>query len=950
MECIEHVYLDGKIEALLELQLNKLASVRLAFPLVLTPTTVFREAKVTFSEKIKSKSNGFEYVHSEVSGSKELNAILAEFVIPHGWKDAVQKLTNGFGASPQDSEALLNELLDSGVMSVQLPNRTSALCWLAEVLAKANSPAQVELEPYIAILELLNRVAQSGRNAEIFASTCEDLSLALSQTLSIDLRNETVIQLDLIGRGPGGVSEKWLSGVTQQAEKLINLCAQENTVLQGFITKFRERFEDSPVPLLEAIDQEDGVQFMDTPPARSELLDGIRFSPGLQARSSTQPPDGRLAQALDTLVYPIDGASIDLAEVLSRSKNAQASSIPHVNSVTGKSLHLQVLVDSSGTVLATAVHSIAGATGVEMIGRFTTIDSQSCSVAANHLAQLDNEQRFHSGRRQVRAELHHVPAGRLLNVVRRSAELCADWISITDWHNEQRGSIRLSDLYLQLSGSKLSVFDKERCLEVLPSLTSVHNSHLKALPVYAFLASLAHESPVKIDLSGPRSWRILKHTPRVVFGDLIVKRATWTFSGQSLLLLKGLLADSCTSTFSFNGVAPSMPRYVTLDEGDNSLLIDLDSSAMRKMLLDEINQSKKISLAESLLSVVDSSVSLQATQLLEIVIPYTITDGAVDVRAEAYSRGDSKHPLEIDEIDKSWDPNTFILGDWRYWKIYCSSEQSDVLLFSVIMPMIERLLDAKLIDKWFFVRYNAPSYHVRLRYRVRSINEMLVDRSFGDILSSARAAGLIWRCEIAEYCREVYRYGGPSGIELAETVFQLDSELVVKCLVNNSSELESERYRLVGAIALVECYLSFVNDLSISDSDVLSRLNEGYTQTLISNKLEQATIGKKYRELRGLWDSLAMVSSPESEMVRSVTTEWRSQEKRRLALFDSLFRLPNKQSMRPGYQLQEMTCSLIHMLMNRWWVDSARLYEALVYEFMLRRRRSQAGDRTKSNT
>src|SRR6266704_5045369 len=83
-------------------------------------------------------------------------------------------------------------------------------------------------------------------------------------------------------------------------------------------------------------------------------------------------------------------------------------------------------------------------------------------------------------------------------------------------------------------------------------------------------------------------------------------------------------------------------------------------------------------------------------------------------------------------------------------------------------------------DAWFFIRYADPDWHLRLRLHGEP------RRLHAEALPSLEAAaaplleaGQLWRVQLDTYEREVERYGGDRGVELAEQVFAADSEAVL---------------------------------------------------------------------------------------------------------------------------------------------------------------------------
>ncbi|WP_127138032.1 thiopeptide-type bacteriocin biosynthesis protein [Flagellimonas oceanensis] len=61
----------------------------------------------------------------------------------------------------------------------------------------------------------------------------------------------------------------------------------------------------------------------------------------------------------------------------------------------------------------------------------------------------------------------------------------------------------------------------------------------------------------------------------------------------------------------------------------------------------------------------------------------------------------------------------FALGsEWLYYKIYIGPQTGDALLSQAIKPLVSNLIGRKLIDKWFFIRYTDPDFHIRIRLKI----------------------------------------------------------------------------------------------------------------------------------------------------------------------------------------------------------------------------------------
>ena len=87
-----------------------------------------------------------------------------------------------------------------------------------------------------------------------------------------------------------------------------------------------------------------------------------------------------------------------------------------------------------------------------------------------------------------------------------------------------------------------------------------------------------------------------------------------------------------------------------------------------------------------------------------------------------------------------------------------------------------RCVEAAIADSWFFVRYARPEPHIRLRLRGQQ-NKLARDglekfRKWAEMLIETRTCS---RVSLETYEREIERYGGLGGMEIAEQIFAADS-------------------------------------------------------------------------------------------------------------------------------------------------------------------------------
>jgi len=103
----------------------------------------------------------------------------------------------------------------------------------------------------------------------------------------------------------------------------------------------------------------------------------------------------------------------------------------------------------------------------------------------------------------------------------------------------------------------------------------------------------------------------------------------------------------------------------------------------------------------------------------------------------------------------------FVLGsEWIYFKFYVGAKTADKILREAIKPFTEDLLNADIIDQWFFIRYSDPDVHLRVRLHFTKKNQVgkIIQTVFKHIEKFVDQE-LIWKVQTDTYQREIERYG-----------------------------------------------------------------------------------------------------------------------------------------------------------------------------------------------
>ncbi|MFG3280317.1 lantibiotic dehydratase [Streptomyces sp. NPDC048111] len=326
-----------------------------------------------------------------------------------------------------------------------------------------------------------------------------------------------------------------------------------------------------------------------------------------------------------------------------------------------------------------------------------------------------------------------------------------------------------SDLAVVADDRRLRLISLSRGCEIVPLSFHMLEFERHAPNLARFLTELP--------LTGVRPWRswdwgalsAAPFLPRVRRGRTVLAAARWRLD-----------AHLCSSTppeprswareFTAWAERSELPRRVLLGSGDQRVEIDASRAAHVELIRREAARGLPLTLEEAPFLPGPRGpdpgdgwlTGPSGAHSNEVVFPL-LTRPPV-----ATSRPPRAQPVQ---------PPHLVGGPWLYAKLYLAYERHDEVIATHLPGLLTDLGDHA--DRWFFLRYGDPDPH--LRFRFHGSPERLAREALPRLHAWAgrlRAAGLLRRMVVDEYRPETARYGGPQALELAERVFQADSELV----------------------------------------------------------------------------------------------------------------------------------------------------------------------------
>ena len=271
-------------------------------------------------------------------------------------------------------------------------------------------------------------------------------------------------------------------------------------------------------------------------------------------------------------------------------------------------------------------------------------------------------------------------------------------------------------------------------------------------------------------------------------------------------------------------------------------------------------------------------------------------------------------------VDKIFIPGS----EWVYFKLYTGTKTADAILQNELYRYVRELLNNGIIDKWFFIRYTDPDFHIRLRLHLKEIRHFtFVFNRFFEVFNPLINNGFVWDIQCNTYQREIDRYGSNS-ISFVEDLFFIDSEYIIPLLHRLDNEnAEQQRWRL--ALLLIDSFLSAFSFDVPQRKELLafmadnSKKEFGFVHHNVTKQLND-----KYRANR---KEIANAMASENEILNA----------RRQAMIPVAEKLTGMEKAGElQVELKSLLTSLIHMTMNRWFRTKNRLHEMVIYEFLAR--------------
>jgi thiopeptide-type bacteriocin biosynthesis protein len=703
------------------------------------------------------------------------------------------------------------------------------------------------------------------------------------------------------------------------------------------LTRFRDafvaRYEEQEIALTEALDGEVGIGF---PPASTALSDGgplmkgIAFPEDVEEQTRWGEWEGFLLGRLSEATARGSSEIVLEQSDLERFARKDPSPLPGAFAVS-------VVVSAADDVaLATGEFQVLwsgcdGPSGARLLGRFCHADPNLLGSVRRHLRAeeaLDPDAIF--------AEVAHLPEGRLGNILFRPLlrDYEISYLGSSGAPNDRQ--IPVTDLFVSVSRRQIVLRSRRLNRRVVPRLTSAHNYRWLGLPTYRFLCELQGQG-----LAGGLGWEwgplaSAPFLPRVVSGRLVLSLARWKVSGEELKTLGRSKGSERFAGVQSWRAKRGLPRRVMLADSDNLLLVDLDNVLSVESFVHLVKDRSEARLIEMFPQ--PSQLCARGPEgrfVHELIVPFVRRPAAGEA-ARTLSVATPESPA------RDADRRRFVPGsEWLYAKLYAGAATMDSLLRDTVAPLVRKSMRSGAADRWFFIRYDDPDHHLRLRFHgrpARLLKDLVTDLQ--KAAAPLLADGRIWKVQLDTYQREVERYGGPEGVEFSEQIFEADSEAVLAILerLEPGDAGADERWRLAlyGVDSLLDvCGLDFA-----ARRELVERLRDEFGKELRVNDDVKHGLGSRFRKespsLKTLLDGDRAKDNPLAPGIALL-------RRRSHTIAPLILQLQKlEKAGRLSQPIASIASSYTHMHVNRMLRSVQRAQEFVLYDFLSRLYESRA--------
>lgn len=862
-----------------------------------TPSDTFQQQLYEANPSIYQTSRDIRFYYTEYMLQGDVNFILKKII-----KNAAVIALIHFCQKSQKKDSILEYIIAHFCES-----ESAAIQLLGTLLEE-----QILLpsfRPNLTGKDFYNRLVQNENyNSALIGNSISSGSILGKSTISKWLHDRhqkppiNTLYTTLQSNNSGVLNNNYLPLLEDAISFLYRVATYEEPAgLLQFKKEFAVKFPGMAISLLKALDPETGISYEDLAQNfnEEELIKDVNFNQMIVPNETIWGP----VQKLLINHWPKSkGEAILLDEkaIIDFKTSLKAIALPPSISVVFKIVGEKLLIEQCG-----------GISAVTIAGRFGTFDDELqilLKEIATKESLINPDVTF--------AEIDCMTEIHAANINRREHFREYEIPILTESTLKTDKQIALSDLQIWLDKDELILWSKRLNKRIIPRQSSAYNFSRSELPIYRLLGDLQYQGICKgaaIDL--PSLLPGLNYYPRVEYKNCILSPACWVVDTQILPH-----PDNESAIYRFQQLAADIglaQRFI-LSYYDQFLVFDLEDPKSLHAFLSLAADNEELKLKEHLSEmeaggvVQDKDGFTHASQFVASFVNASPT----------YTAPFKKSEVQIKKkIKKTFHPGS----EWLYYKIYTKPYNSDKILLT-LEKKIAVLLKNNHILQWFFIHYEDPKTHLRIRFHVPKERLGIVINILSPLIDSLQKNELLQSVLISTYDREIERYS-PIPIICVETVFFYSSKIILSAL----KQLKMEKFLVPRfALALRPAYdlTKIIFPTNTERIRFFSSMKTLFLQEFGCSKSLIRSLDQKKRSMRK--EAELLLDDPQFYSSNGLMTPSR-------LLFNQIRKI-NEQ-----YKISTQNIAdIIHMHINRVFTVEMRKNELIIYTLLLQYELSQS--------
>ena len=827
--------------------------------------------------------------------------------------------------SIEEAEQFIDELLESQIIRTNLyPNVTGVefysiiLDRIKEIVEKNESQEIIYIYNLLLEIDVDIKKIDARLDSDIieYKNIFGNLKKILPQLIENNL-----FQTDLYYDSTSATVTKEIQAQLLETISFLGMLYEkkESQGLKMFKEKFQNRYEEQEIPLVQVLDPVSGIGYTtkDTE-GINYLVDNINIS------NTDKDVNVKWKTSDSLLLKKLIIANSENSKIVEFTNEDLENKNTVVNIPPSISVFFSII---SKTKNILQFKYAGGSSAGNLLGRFA-LENRDIGNLLKEIVQ--HETKFYSDK--IIAEILHLPENRIGNILLRPHVHTYEIAYLAESTKPKNCVIDINDLLISVKNNRITLRSKKHQKEIIPRLTTAHNYNLSSLPIYQFLCDLQIHNYDKNYFSF--NWGALANEfdflPRAIYKNTILKPAQWNVNkGKLLPIIDSLKFYNQDKIIEWQN-SLKLPSKFLLVDGDNELYVNIFDELSVKAFASVIKNKDKIILYEFLYDeqdtlIFDSNNKGYTNELIAILYN---NEKSVNFTSK-------REPFN--QIKRS-----FIIGsEWLYYKIYCTPKIAEKILSETIYSIVQNFQESGIIEKWFFIRFADPEYHLRIRFKVTDISKLsFIQNCLFKALDVLIENNLIEKIQTDTYNRELERYGFDN-IENTEELFWIDSISTLNLIQGLNNDEEGDLIRL--KYACLSAY-QLMKDFKIDEENInliITSSWESYFKEHGGQKDLKLLLDAKFRKygrlIQVMIDRTPIKNLNEEDIyvMNILSKKERQQNKIIKAILQKL------ETKNLKVDLNDYIKSLIHMQVNRLFQGKQRIYELLIYDFLQRNLKSE---------